>query len=74
MKQTHRLRDQRDFLHPSVITDPETSSTIYNGELKVMSAPQGRYDDVPEAPAEYAPSASRTARVRIDRAGIQLAG
>ena len=36
MKQTHRLRDQRDFLHPSVITDPETSSTIYNGELKVI--------------------------------------
>ena len=36
MKHTHRLRDQRDFLHPSVITDPETSSTIYNGELKVI--------------------------------------
>jgi hypothetical protein len=37
-----------------------------------MSARQGRYGDVPEPPAEYAPSASRTARVQIGEGGTGL--
>jgi hypothetical protein len=36
-------------------------------------ARQGRDDDVPEAPDEYAASAGRTARVQIGQAGIRLA-
>jgi hypothetical protein len=34
--QTQQQRDRQNFMRPSVITDPETSSTIYNGELKMI--------------------------------------
>ena len=44
-----------------------------NGELKVAAGRGGSDDEVPEAPAEYAPSAGRTARVQIGKAGARLA-
>jgi hypothetical protein len=43
-----------------------------DGELKVAAGRGGR-DDVPEAPAEYAASAGRTARVQVGKAGSRLA-
>jgi hypothetical protein len=36
MRETYRVRNQQDFPHPSVVADPETSGTIYDGELKVI--------------------------------------
>jgi hypothetical protein len=47
-----------------------------NGELKVAvgsSRRGGRDDDVPEAPAEYAASCGRVARVQVGKAGLRLA-
>ena len=42
-----------------------------NGELKVAA---GRRDDeVPEAPAEYAPACGKVARVQVGKAGNRLA-
>ena len=39
-----------------------------NGDLKVAAGRGGRDDDVPKAPAEYATTAGRTARVQIGKA------
>jgi hypothetical protein len=47
-----------------------------NGELKVVVGGRGhsgRDDDVPEAPAEYAASCGRVARVQVGKAGLRLA-
>jgi hypothetical protein len=35
-REIFRLNDRQNSMRPSVITDPNTSSTIYNGELKVI--------------------------------------
>jgi hypothetical protein len=43
------------------------------GELKVAAGRGVRDEDAPEAPAEYAASAGRTARVQIGKAGARLA-
>ena len=34
--QTQQHHDGQNFMRPAVTTDPETSSTIYNGELKII--------------------------------------
>ena len=44
-----------------------------NGELKVAAGRGGRDDEVPEAPAEYAPAAGKVARIQIGKAGNRLA-
>lgn len=47
-----------------------------NGELKVrdFKGQRGELpDDAPEAPAEYAPTCGRTARLQIGKAGLRLA-
>jgi hypothetical protein len=42
-----------------------------NGQLRVAVA--GTNEEVPEAPAEYAASCGRVARVQIGKAGLRLA-
>jgi hypothetical protein len=47
-----------------------------NGELKVAVGDRsraGRDDDVSEAPAEYAASCGRVARLQVGKAGLRLA-
>jgi hypothetical protein len=44
-----------------------------NGELKVAAGRGGRDDDVPEAPADYASAAGKSARVQVGKAGARLA-
>ncbi len=53
----------------------ELSKTVVylNGQLKVAVGRSGRDEDVPPAPAEYAPRCGRVARVQIGKAGLRLA-
>jgi hypothetical protein len=53
----------------------ELSKTVVylNGGLKVAVSRDERDEDVPPAPAEYAPNCGRVARVQIGKAGLRLA-